>query len=235
MANILVVDDEKNIQELVSYNLKKEGHTVSTADDGLSGLQEALSGTYDLIVLDVMLPGLDGTEVCRKLRDNETTRRIPVIMLSARGEEVDRIIGLEFGADDYVVKPFSPRELSARVKAVLRRAGDREEESAESAPNDIVKGDIILNPQKREITVKGEAKYFTPKEYALLELLMINEGQAFSREFLLEKIWGYDYLGDTRTVDVHVRHLRQKIEDDPANPQYIQTVRSYGYKFKGGE
>ena len=233
MANILVVDDEKNIQELVSYNLKKEGHIVSTADDGISGLQEALKGNYDLIVLDVMLPGIDGTEICKKLRSNEGTKRIPVIMLSARSDEIDKIIGLEFGADDYVVKPFSPRELSARVKAVLRRSDAQEEENTET--DILVKGDIILNARTREICVRNETRDFTPKEYALLEMLMINEGQAFSREFLLEKIWGYDYPGDTRTVDVHVRHLRQKIEKDPGDPQYVLTVRSYGYKFKGGD
>lgn len=234
MANILVVDDEKNIQELVSYNLKKEGHQISTADDGISGMREALSGNYDLIVLDIMLPGIDGTEICKKIRDNELTKRTPVIMLSARGEEIDKIIGLEFGADDYVVKPFSPRELSARVKAVLRRSVEKEEDPVE-ADSDIIKGDIVLNPRTREICVRGEMKYFTPKEYALLEMLMVNEGQAFSREILLEKIWGYDFWGDTRTVDVHVRHLRQKIEKDSGNPQYVQTVRSYGYRFKGGD
>ncbi len=232
MAKILLVDDDKNICELVCYNLQKEGFFVDSAMDGRTGLKMACSGNYDLIILDIMLPGINGTEICKNLRRENGVSRVPIIILSARGDEVDRVVGLEIGADDYVVKPFSPRELLARVNALLRRV----EMTASKEPESIlvIEG-IELDNKTRNVKVDGVNIDFTPKEFAMMELLMRNSGQAFSRDYLLEKIWGYDYVGDTRTVDVHVRHIRQKIEKDPANPQLLQTVRSYGYRFRGKE
>jgi two-component system alkaline phosphatase synthesis response regulator PhoP len=232
LAKILLVDDDKNICELVSYNLQKEGFAVDTAMDGNEGLKMACSGNYDLVILDIMLPGINGTEICKNLRRESAVARLPIIILSARGDEVDRVVGLEIGADDYVVKPFSPRELLARVNALLRRV----EMSASKESDAILSIDgIELDNKTRSVKVAGKNVDFTPKEFAMMELLMRNSGQAFSRDYLLEKIWGYDYVGDTRTVDVHVRHIRQKIEQDPANPKYLQTVRSYGYRFRGKE
>jgi two-component system alkaline phosphatase synthesis response regulator PhoP len=231
MPKILVVDDEENICELIAYNLKKEGYDVAVAHDGVSALKALEGSEFELIVLDVMLPQLNGIEVCKRVRGNPKFAFMPIIMLSAKGEEIDKVLGLEFGADDYVTKPFSPRELVARVKAVLRRTSkDKKEDESEGV---IYGGGITINPHTREVAVNREIIDLTPKEYALLELLMKNEGRAFSREYLLEKIWGYDYLGDTRTVDVHIRHLRQKIGDDTGETAHIQTVRGFGYRFKG--
>lgn len=229
MASILLVDDDKNICELVCYNLRKEGHQVDSAMEGNEGYLLACSGKYDLIILDIMLPGIHGTEICRNLRRQANVSRVPIIILSARGDEVDRVVGLEIGADDYVVKPFSPRELLARVNALLRRAEMNADKNDEEV---LIAHNIVLDSKQRRVTICGVSVDFTPKEFAMLELLMRHPGQAFSREYLLEKVWGYDYLGDTRTVDVHVRHIRQKIEADPASPQLLQTVRSYGYRFR---
>lgn len=221
---ILVVDDERNIVELLKYNLEKEGYEVLSAYDGFEAVNLAKQDRPDLIILDIMLPGQGGLEVCRILR-KET--KIPIIMATAKGEEIDKILGLELGADDYVTKPFSPRELVARVKAVLRRTSSKAEEKDELAFED-----LTINLVKHEVRLKGEEVDLKPKEFDLLKLLATNPGKVFTRDFLLEQLWGYDYLGDTRTVDVHMRRLRQKIEEDPANPRFLKTVHGIGYKFQ---
>jgi two-component system, OmpR family, alkaline phosphatase synthesis response regulator PhoP len=221
---ILVVDDERNIVELLKYNLEKEGYEVLSAYDGFEAVNLAKQDRPDLIILDIMLPGQGGLEVCRILR-KET--KIPIIMATAKGEEIDKILGLELGADDYVTKPFSPRELVARVKAVLRRTSSKIEEKDELAFED-----LTINLVKHEIRLKGDEVDLKPKEFDLLKLLATNPGKVFTRDFLLEQLWGYDYLGDTRTVDVHMRRLRQKIEEDAANPRFLKTVHGIGYKFQ---
>jgi two-component system alkaline phosphatase synthesis response regulator PhoP len=221
---ILVVDDERNIVELVKYNLEKEGYDVISAYDGFEAVNTAKQERPDLIILDIMLPGQGGLEVCRILR-KET--KIPIIMATAKGEEIDKILGLELGADDYVTKPFSPRELVARVKAVLRRTSSKAEEKDELSFDD-----LTINLVKHEVRLKGAEVDLKPKEFDLLKLLATNPGKVFTRDFLLEQLWGYDYLGDTRTVDVHMRRLRQKIEEDPATPRYLKTVHGIGYKFQ---
>jgi len=231
MPKILVVDDEKHIVELIRFNLSKEGWIVESALDGFTALDEAILGHPDIIVLDVMLPEMDGLEVCRRLKANEDTSHIPVIMLSAKSEELDKILGLEIGADDYMTKPFSPREMVARIKARLRRkdttnGGDREKSEV------IRVNHIVMEPEKFEVYINNVKQEFTFKEFELLKLMMVNRGKVFTREFLLERIWGYEYSYDTRTVDVHIRHLRQKIEIDPAKPGYIETIRGVGYKFR---
>jgi len=224
---ILVVDDETPIVELIKFNLEREGYKVLEAYDGIRALEIIKKELPDLIILDIMLPGMSGLEVCKHLRNNEKTAEIPIIMLSARGEEVDKILGLELGADDYMVKPFSPRELVARVKARLRRL-----EGRDGKKEDVIKiKDIVIDQERFAVYVKGQKMDFTPKEFELLKLLASNPGKVFTREYLLEKIWGYEFLGDTRTVDVHIRHIRQKIEDNPAEPMYIETVRGVGYRF----
>lgn len=225
---ILVVDDEPHILELISFNLKKNGFAVITAEDGEQALRLIREDTPDLVVLDLMLPGMDGLDVCKTLRGDPATKRLPVIMLTAKGEEVDRIVGLEMGADDYVTKPFSPRELTARIKAVLRRSATE----APSADTKIEAGPLVLFPDRYELTVGGKRQDVTRKEFELLHFLIVNRGRVYTREKLLEEVWGYDFLGDTRTVDVHIRHLRQKIEEDPANPKWLETVRGVGYKFR---
>lgn len=221
---ILVVDDEKNIVELVKYNLNKEGYDVICAYDGFEAVNLTRQESPDLIILDIMLPGQSGMDVCRILR-KET--RTPIIMATAKGEEIDKILGLEMGADDYVTKPFSPRELVARVKAVLRRTSSRGEEKDE-----VNFDDLTINLIKHEVRKGGEEVDLKPKEFDLLRLLATNPGKVFTRDFLLEQLWGYDYLGDTRTVDVHMRRLRQKIEEDAASPRYLKTVHGIGYKFQ---
>ncbi|MCD6309419.1 MAG: response regulator transcription factor [Candidatus Eremiobacteraeota bacterium] len=221
---ILVVDDEKNIVELIKYNLNKEGYEVICAYDGFEAVNLTRQEAPDLIILDIMLPGQSGMDVCRIIR-KET--RVPIIMATAKGEEIDKVLGLEMGADDYVTKPFSPRELVARVKAVLRRTSAKGEEKDE-----VTFDDLSINLVKHEVR-KGEKEIdLKPKEFDLLRLLATNPGKVFTRDFLLEQLWGYDYLGDTRTVDVHMRRLRQKIEDNPASPRYLKTVHGIGYKFQ---
>ncbi|TYP54927.1 response regulator transcription factor [Thermosediminibacter litoriperuensis] len=227
---ILVVDDEPNILELVKFNLENSGFKVITAADGQQALDLVQEEQPDLVILDIMLPGIDGMEVCRILRRQRTTRDIPVILLTAKTEEIDKVLGLEMGADDYITKPFSPRELAARVKAVLRRT-----DKVERSEKIIKAGPVTIDVERHEVFVNGERKDFTPKEFELLRLLASNPGKVFSREYLLENIWGYDYLGDTRTVDVHIRHLRQKIERNSEAPQFIETVRGIGYKFNEPE
>lgn len=228
MATILVVDDEEPIQELLKFNLEKEGYRVRVAKDGPEALERVEKEQPDLIVLDVMLPGMDGLEVCRNLRLNAKFRDVPIIMLTAKGEEIDKVLGLELGADDYMTKPFSPRELLARIKARLRRIKTSEETEVL-----MVRGDLRIDPKGFRVYVRGVETELTPKEFELLRVLATHPGKVYSRDELLERIWGYEYAGDTRTVDVHVRHLRQKVESDPSNPEYIETLRGIGYRFKG--
>ncbi len=227
VATILVVDDEDLIQELLRFNLEKEGYEVIIAKDGRQALDLVAREKLDLIVLDLMLPGLDGLEVCRQLRLNPKFQELPVIMLTAKGEEIDKVLGLELGADDYMTKPFSPRELLARIKARLRRVRNSEEDK------ELVCGELRLNINNFRVYIRGEEAELTPKEFELLRMLVTRPGKVYSRDELLEHIWGYEYKGDTRTVDVHVRHLRQKIEIDSSNPDYIETIRGLGYRFKG--
>lgn len=222
---ILVVDDEPAIQELVRFALEREGFDVIVAADGWEGLELAKKRHPDLVVLDLMLPGLNGFEVCRALRA-ETD--IPVLMLTARKEEADQVRGLDLGADDYVTKPFSPRELAARVKAILRRTRHRAEEAAEPASQ---KG-LHVDVERRQILVDGRSVELTFTEFELLRTLRSSPGRVFSRDDLLSRVWGTDFFGDTRTVDVHIRHLREKLKEDPVNPRFIETVRGVGYRFR---
>ena len=222
---VLIVDDEDNIRMLVRFNLEKAGYEVFEAEDGRKAIEMAINLAPDIIILDLMLPGIDGLEVCRNLKRNPRTAALPIIMLTAKSDEIDRVIGLELGADDYMTKPFSQRELVARIKAVLRRsnvlAGTGEE---------LVLGRLRMNFSQYEAWLDNEKLELTPKEYEMLKLLAENAGKVFSREQLLEKIWGYEYFGDTRTVDVHIRHLRAKLEKVPEMAEAIETVRGVGYK-----
>ncbi|MBT9139776.1 MAG: Alkaline phosphatase synthesis transcriptional regulatory protein PhoP [Dehalococcoidia bacterium] len=231
MARILVVDDEETIVELISFNLEKEGFIVDTATDGQEALLKIATKKPDLIVLDWMLPGLDGLDICRRIRQNPDTTDIPVIMLTARGEEVDRILGLELGASDYVTKPFSPRELAARVKAQLR-ARQIKPALQEERSRIVRQGNLSLDLDRYLVQKDGKTLDLPPKEFELLFLLISHPGRVFRRVDILNKVWGYDYVADTRTVDVHIRYLRQKVEEDPRNPVLLLTVRGIGYKFK---
>ena len=224
MKKILVIDDEENIRELIKFNLETAGFMVELAVDGQKGLDK-LDSTIDLIVLDLMLPVFDGLTLCRKIRSDAKYKDVPIIMLTARSEEVDKILGLEMGADDYLTKPFSPRELTARIKAIFRRVSSNNEQSKKEEKSIIFRGDIELNILSHEVKKAGVLVELTPKEYDLLRLLLVNEGKVLTRDLLLQKIWGYEYAGDTRTVDVHIRRLRKKIGED-----YITTVRGVGYK-----
>jgi len=232
--SILIVEDEPALQDTLAYNLRKEGYTVETAGDGLSALESARRLKPDLILLDIMLPKMDGFEVARTLRRELTSA---IIMLTARDDEIDRVVGLEVGADDYLTKPFSMRELSARVKAQLRRTRLLREEMqtppASPVHETLTFGGLSINLTRREVLLNGEVLALKPKEYELLLFFAEHKGQMLSREFVLERVWGWDYVGDSRSVDVHVRWLRQKIEADPANPTRIVTVRGGGYRFEG--
>jgi len=230
-AHILVVDDEIHIVELVKFNLEKEGFQVSVAYDGLSALKMVKEARPDLVILDIMLPNLDGLEVCRRLKQDGEFSNIPIIMLTAKGEEIDTVLGLEMGADDYIKKPFSPREMVARVKARLRARWILEGEKALGRKTLVFK-DLIVIPDKHEAFIGDRKLDLTPKEFELLRLLAASQGKVFTRELLLEKVWGYEFTGDTRTVDVHIRHLRQKMGENSSSPQYIETVRGVGYKFR---
>lgn len=227
---ILVVDDETYIVELVKFNLEKEGYRVIVAYDGIHALEMVREENPHLILLDIMLPSMDGLEVCRTLKQDPNYNTIPIIMLTAKGEEFDTVLGLEMGADDYIKKPFSPREMVARVKARLRALKILEAEKAVGKRIFVVK-DLIVIPDKYEAFLGEEKLELTPKEFELLTLMSSNQGKVFTREALLEKVWGYEYSGDTRTVDVHIRHLRQKLRDDSSYPLYIETVRGVGYRF----
>jgi DNA-binding response OmpR family regulator len=231
---VLIVEDEPTLLETLEYNLSRHGYQVCMATDGPSAVEMARQERPDLIVLDVMLPGLDGFEVCRILRPDMS---VPILMLTARDEEVDKVVGLEVGADDYMTKPFSMRELLARVKALLRRVRiDREELAAESegtSPERLDFGDLTIDLARCEVLRGGEPLHLKPKEYDLLVFLARNRRIVLSRDLILERVWGWDYGGGSRTVDVHVRWLREKIEPDPANPSRIVTVRGVGYRFEG--
>jgi phosphate regulon transcriptional regulator PhoB len=231
MGTILIVEDEPDIADLVKYHLEKAGLPARVVGDGKQALELILREPPDLVVLDLMLPGLDGLELCRRLRGSPATRGIPVIMLTAKAEEVDRIVGLEMGADDYVPKPFSPRELVARVKAVLRRAAAPPEPS--EAP--VMVGSVRLDPVRHEVTKNGEPVPLSAMEFRLLEFFLRHRGRVYSRTQLLDQVWGQDRFVEPRTVDVHIRRLREKIEDDPRNPALILTVRGLGYKCSGDE
>ncbi len=244
MAKILVVDDEENIAETLKYNLVREGYEVLTIADGRQALDLARREKPDLVVLDLMLPGMNGLDVCRNLRQFST---VPILMLTAKEEEVDKILGLELGADDYMTKPFNLRELIARVRAMLRRmemlqtmtaAGVQAESKAAAAkngevtPNLITVGDLQINTNQHTVMLGERAVMLKPKEFDLLAFLARHRGQVLTREMLLDKVWDYDYSGGTRTVDVHIRWLREKIEADPSHPQYIHTVFGVGYKLE---
>ncbi len=227
MTRILVVDDERVVTEVVEQYLRLEGFEVAIAIDGEDALQQAQEWEPDLIVLDLMLPKMNGLEVCRRLRHDS---RVPIIMLTARSDEADRIVGLELGADDYVAKPFSPRELVARAKSVLRRSSS----FAPIATGGIMRFDnLTVNPQARTVTLDGADVHLTGKEFDLLFFLASNSGQVFTREQIMDQAWDYTYAGDTSTVTVHIRRLREKVEVDPVKPRYIKTVWGVGYKFDG--
>jgi len=226
MPNILVVDDEKNIVKGIKFSLEQDGMKVDMAYDGEEALQMAKNNSYDLIILDVMLPKIEGTDVCRQIREFSA---VPVVMVTAKGDDMDKIMGLEFGADDYITKPFNILELKARIKAILRRA-------ARSKPakqtNEIKVRDVTMNVLARRVFVLDSEIYLTAKEYDLLEFLMNNVGKVYTREALLSQLWGADNTGDVRTVDVHVRRLREKIEENPSDPKYIYTKWGVGYYFR---
>ncbi|NLG98084.1 MAG: response regulator transcription factor [Chloroflexi bacterium] len=234
---ILIVEDELTLQETLAYNLKRQGYEVEVAGDGEAALAAARLNRPNLILLDIMLPGIDGLEVCRILRQEMNT---PVLMLTARDDEIDRVVGLEVGADDYMTKPFSMRELVARVKAMLRRVRlVREEVSAEKSnnagpsPQLLVFDNLTIDLNRREVRLQEQPLPLKPKEYELLLFLAQHRGQVLSREYILQHVWGWDYIGDSRTVDVHIRWLREKIETDSGSPSRIVTVRGAGYRFEG--
>jgi len=239
---ILVVDDEPVLVETIAYNLEQAGYQVLTAADGGSALEAARRETPDLVILDLMLPEMDGLEVCRQLRREHTTATIPIMMLTAKGDEIDKVVGLEVGADDYVTKPFGRRELLARVRALLRRADyptagndHTSQETSGEVPRpsrELVAGPLRIDLAGRRVNCRGQDLELQPKQFDLLTYLVRNRGTVLTRDQLLQNVWGYDYVGDTRTVDVHVRWLREKLEEDPANPKLIQTVRGVGYCFR---
>lgn len=224
---IFVVEDEMHIQQLIKYNLEATGFKVTVFDNGEDLLSHSLENIPDLFILDIMLPGIDGLEVCRQLKQNTVTKSIPIIMLTAKSEEFDKVLGLELGADDYITKPFSIREFLARIKALFRRINTTTEPKIDI----ISHADITIDCTRREV-YKGDTLIEMPlKEFELLKMLILNKGKVLSREHLLDKIWGFDYYGETRTVDVHIRYLRQKIEDNDENPTLIETIRGIGYRF----
>jgi two-component system response regulator RegX3 len=225
VTRVLVVEDEESISEPLSYLLRQEGFEVAVTATGPDGLAEFDRGGADIVLLDLMLPGLSGTEVCRALR---TRSSVPVIMLTARDSEIDKVVGLELGADDYVTKPFSSRELVARIRAVLRRGGEPEE----SAPGALESGPVRMDVDRHVVTVDGGQVQLPLKEFELLEMLLRNAGRVLTRGQLIDRVWGADYVGDTKTLDVHVKRLRAKIEPDPGQPRYLVTVRGLGYKFE---
>lgn len=227
-ARILVVDDEPSITEFVSYNLKKEGYAVDVAENGDEALELAAANTFDLVVLDVMLPGIDGYEVCRRLR---AISSVPVLFLSARDTELDKVVGLEIGGDDYLAKPFGVRELTARVKALLRRVTSGSREAAPPGETVVVSG-VTLDEAAHAATHDGTPIDLTPREFELLACLMRHAGKVLSRDQLLREAWGWEYLVETKTVDTHVKRLRDKLEAAGVDPALVETVRGYGYRFK---
>jgi two-component system alkaline phosphatase synthesis response regulator PhoP len=240
---ILVVDDEAVLADTIAYNLGQAGYQVITVADGASALEAARRETPDLIILDIMLPEMDGLEVCRQLRREKNTEITPILMLTAKGDEIDKVVGLEVGADDYVTKPFGRRELLARVRALLRRAEypvaregtPVEQETVQEVPpipRELVAGPLRIDLAGRRVFCRGQEVELQPRLFDLLVYLVRNRGTVLTRDQLLQHVWGYDYAGDTRTVDVHIRWLREKIEEDPANPKLLQTVRGVGYAFR---
>ena len=230
MTRILLVEDEESYRDPLTYQLTREGYDVVAVASGPEGLEAFERGGVDLVLLDVMLPGMSGVEVCRELR---RTSRVPVIMLTAKDSEIDKVVGLEIGADDYVTKPYSFRELLARVRAVLRRAGDTAS-PAEEGDEILEAGPVRMDVDRHEVHVRGEVVAFPLKEFELLELLLRNAGRVLTRAQLIDRVWGADYVGDTKTLDVHVKRIRAKIEDDPAAPTLLVTVRGLGYKLEDG-
>lgn len=227
MANrVLVVDDEKLIVKGLRFSLEQDGNEVDCAYDGEQALECAKNNQYDIILLDIMLPVMDGLEVCQQIREFSN---VPIIMLTAKGDDMDKILGLEYGADDYITKPFNILEVKARIKAILRRNSKKETQPVKS--NVLVKGELKLDCDSRSLFIGGKEVYLTAKEFDLLELLAFNPNKVYSRETLLNTVWGYDYPGDARTVDVHVRRLREKIEENPSEPKYVHTKWGVGYYF----
>ncbi len=224
MTRVLVVEDEESYSDALAYMLRKEGFDVAIANTGPDALEEFERAGADIVLLDLMLPGLPGTEVCRQIRQ---TSNVPVIMVSAKDSEVDKVVGLELGADDYVTKPYSPRELVARIRAVLRRGADQE-----LAPATLEAGPVRMDVDRHHVTVNNVAVKLPLKEFELLEMFLRNPGRVLTRGQLIDRVWGSDYVGDTKTLDVHVKRLRAKVEPDPANPVYLTTVRGLGYKFE---
>jgi two-component system, OmpR family, alkaline phosphatase synthesis response regulator PhoP len=232
LKKILVVDDEQSIVTLLEFNLQKAGFDVVKAMDGITAVQLADTENPDLIVLDIMLPGLDGMEVCKKLRMEKINT--PILMLTAKDEEFDKILGLELGADDYMTKPFSPREVVARIKAILRRSGQQQEKEQEATDESVIAiGKLKVFPEKYEVYFDRERLELTPKEFELLYYMATHPGRVMTRDQLLNAVWNYDFVGDSRIVDVHISHLREKIEEDTKQPIYIKTVRGLGYKLEG--
>ena len=225
MTRVLVVEDEESFSDPLSYLLTKEGFEVAVAGDGNAALAEFDRNGADLVLLDLMLPGISGTEVCRQLRARSN---VPVIMLTAKDGEIDKVVGLEIGADDYVTKPYSSRELIARIRAVLRRRG----ESDELVPSTIEAGPVRMDVERHVVTVRGEERAFPLKEFELLEMLLRNAGRVLTRGQLIDRVWGSDYVGDTKTLDVHIKRLRSKVETEPKSPRHLLTVRGLGYKFE---
>jgi two-component system, OmpR family, response regulator RegX3 len=224
MTRILMIEDEESLGEALEYQLVREGFDVTRERNGATGLQHFRTSGADLVLLDLMLPGLSGEEVCKEIR---TESRVPIIMLTAKDEEIDTVLGLELGADDYVTKPFSSRELLARIKAVLRRTTE-----ASTGPSDVLEGGgIRLDRDRFQVIARGQEVRLTKKEFDLLELLMANSGRVLPRETLIERVWGWDYVGDTRTLDVHMKRLRSKLEAEPHRPRHLLTVRGLGYRF----
>ncbi|MDP8992120.1 MAG: response regulator transcription factor [Actinomycetota bacterium] len=228
-ATVLVVEDEESFLEALTVGLKREGFLVRVAKDGLEALTLFDTVRPDLVLLDVMLPGLSGVDVCREIRSRSRT---PIIMVTAKGGEIDTVVGLEVGADDYITKPYRLRELVARMRAVLRRAPRQEEVRSDGAVIEV--GDVRLDPERHEVTVRGEQVPLPLKEFDLLELLMFNAGRVLTRETLIDRIWGPNYVGDTKTLDVHVKRLRSKVEEDPSRPSRIVTIRGLGYRYERG-
>ncbi|MER7439474.1 MULTISPECIES: response regulator transcription factor [Micromonospora] len=226
MSRVLVVEDEESFSDALSYMLRKEGFEVSVAATGPSALTEFDRTGADIVLLDLMLPEMSGTEVCRQLRQRS---HVPIIMVTARDSEIDKVVGLEIGADDYVTKPYSPRELVARIRAVLRR---QTPEAAESGTPTLAAGPVRMDIERHVVTVDGGAVQLPLKEFELLELLLRNAGRVLTRGQLIDRVWGADYVGDTKTLDVHVKRLRSKVEPEPSAPRYIVTVRGLGYKFE---
>lgn len=231
MKKVLIVDDEPSIVTLLTFNLEKEGYQVTSATDGMEGYELALNHSFDFLILDVMLPNLDGIEITKKLRQEKI--ETPILVLTAKDDPIDRILGLEIGADDYLTKPFSPREVVARMKAIFRRIEPRSAKNETEEPQELITvGKIVADVNNYQVTVDGKAIVLTPKEFELLVYFMKRKERVIDRDTLLDRIWHFDFDGQSRIVDVHVSHLREKIEDDPKHPQYLQTVRGFGYKFQ---